>query len=981
MSKKMVIDAMHSEETRVVVLDNNRVEDFDFEAAEKQQLKGNIYLAKVTRVEPSLQAAFVEYGGNRHGFLAFSEIHPDYYQIPVADRKALLEEMSKSIEDDSEANDETNTKEVAPKKRSRRRTNSRRKTPSATEQVSESEPNLEEAAAKTEDSDTANEVNSSEAPIEQSKEDENIADVKDNTKENPAEENNSDSEANTESVSENATEIEIEKEVSEEEVNQPTSQDDGEPKTQTMAILGDVIFEDEEDRTYENGDLESFDTDKEEISDEAATEGQGKQTAPIETEQPESDSENTPESASENTGANEAADQEDKAITDKPSDAKENEAEQTDADEDDISEAGSPVANEDLMEEIPTRKKIHQRYKIQEVIKRRQIILVQVVKEERGNKGAALTSYLSMAGRYCVLMPNTARGGGISRKITNNADRARLREVAEGLDVPQGMGVILRTAGASRTKAEIKRDFEYLMRLWTSVREDTLQSEAPALIHEEGSLIKRSIRDLYNKEINEVIVSGENAYKEAKSLMKLLMPSHAKNVKLYKEQTPIFTDLGIEPQLDALYSPKVILESGGYIIINPTEALVSIDVNSGKATKEHNIEDTALQTNLEAAAEIARQLRLRDLAGLVVIDFIDMEERRNNRAVEKCLKDSVKIDRARIQIGRISHFGLLEMSRQRLRSGVLEGSTDICPTCAGTGLVRAASSVALHVLRSLETVLTNNECAQVTVTTTSDTTLYMLNNKREHIKTLEERFDVTLSFNIDHHIASGFYDITYASDDERDKGTTISINSMAEMEEIPFVDANRRARKKKKRKPRIENKATPQEEESLSENNNGQDENNSEEAQQRPKKRRRPRKNRNQLDSQNETSEENATEKADEVVAENSQDNNVKPRNNNRRRQRGRPRNNKPNDETTSNTSQEGQAKQQESASEPKATASQNELQTKAPPQEAAPKQETAPEASAVKTSHSTPQSNTASDAQTENRPKRRGWWQRRLGG
>ncbi|HEY9215159.1 MAG TPA: ribonuclease E/G, partial [Ancylobacter sp.] len=408
------------------------------------------------------------------------------------------------------------------------------------------------------------------------------------------------------------------------------------------------------------------------------------------------------------------------------------------------------VGAEDALEEIRNRRKpVRRQYKIQEVIKRRQILLVQVVKEERGNKGAALTTYLSLAGRYSVLMPNTARGGGISRKITSAEDRKRLKEVASDLEVPEGMGVILRTAGANRTKPEIKRDFEYLLRLWENVRELTLGSSAPSLVYEEGSLIKRSIRDLYNKDIDEVLVAGDEGYREAKDFMRMLMPSHAKNVKPYKDLQPVFTRFGVESQLDAMFLPIVQLRSGGYIVINPTEALVSIDVNSGRSTREHNIEDTALKTNLEAAEEVARQLRLRDLAGLVVIDFIDMDENRNNRAVERKLKECLKNDRARIQLGRISHFGLMEMSRQRIRTGVLESSTEVCPHCGGTGHVRSSASVALQMLRGAEDLLQRSNTHDLIIRTRTENALYVLNHKRAHLHELEERFGVSITISAD----------------------------------------------------------------------------------------------------------------------------------------------------------------------------------------------------------------------------------------
>src|SRR5882757_2373968 len=422
-----------------------------------------------------------------------------------------------------------------------------------------------------------------------------------------------------------------------------------------------------------------------------------------------------------------------------------------DGEEEEIVES---VGGADAMEEVPDRMpRLRRQYKIQEVIKRRQIMLVQVVKEERGTKGAALTTYLSLAGRYSVLMPNTARGGGISRKITAFQDRRRLKEVAQELEVPEGMGVILRTAGATRTKTEIKRDFEYLLRMWETVRDVTLNSTAPTLVYEEGSLVKRSIRDLYNKYIDEVIVAGES-YKEARDFMRMLMPSHAKNVKPYRESQPILTRFGIESQLDAMFSPVVQLRSGGYIVINQTEALVAIDVNSGRATREHHIEDTALKTNMEAAEEVARQLRLRDLAGLIVIDFIDMDEKRNNRTVERKVKECLKHDRARIQVGRISHFGLLEMSRQRIRASVLESSTEPCPHCGGTGHVRSVASVALQLLRALEETLLKGATHNIIVRTRNEIALYLLNQKRAHLRMLEERFQITITVTSDASIGA-----------------------------------------------------------------------------------------------------------------------------------------------------------------------------------------------------------------------------------
>ena len=657
MANKMLIDAAHPEETRVVVVRGNRIEEFDFESANKKQLRGNIYLAKVTRVEPSLQAAFVEYGGNRHGFLAFSEIHPDYYQIPTADREALLAEDARA---EREADEEEQPRR---NRRSHGRARSRRPDPVKTQELDASELNeLDE--------------NGHTGPVSG----DNTHDV----------DHHEDSHHD----------------------DHPHHQDDHEGDVHALHHTS------AHDDDGSHHDAAHQDQQSDTSSHEASSHD-------------EDDAHELNHESGDHQTSSEHEDEDD----DEDEDAHASE-------EDSIEQVGA----EDALEEVPERPRHFRRqYKIQEVIKRRQILLVQVVKEERGNKGAALTTYLSLAGRYSVLMPNSGRGGGISRKITNVIDRKRLKSIAQELEVPEGMGVILRTAGAARTKPEIRRDFEYLMRLWENVRELTLQSTAPSLVYEEGSLVKRSIRDLYHKDIDEVIVSGDAGYKEAKEFMRMLMPSHAKNVKYYREQQPVFARHGIEAQLDAMFSNQVTLKSGGYIVINQTEALVAIDVNSGRATREHNIEDTALKTNLEAADEVARQLRLRDLAGLVVIDFIDMEEHRNNRAVERRLKDALKNDRARIQVGRISPFGLMEMSRQRIRTGVLEGSTILCPHCSGVGFVRATASVALHVLRAVEEQLLRSAAFNLTITTRTEVALYILNQKRGHVSALEYRFGVTLT--------------------------------------------------------------------------------------------------------------------------------------------------------------------------------------------------------------------------------------------
>ena len=667
MANKMLIDASHPEETRVVVLRGNRVEEFDFESATKKQLRGNIYLAKVTRVEPSLQAAFVDYGGNRHGFLAFSEIHPDYYQIPVADRQALLE-------DEARAHEQEEDEERAPRRTSRRRRTERPKRRNGRdESVSgEAEVNGEALEAQHDGFATA------------------VEDHGDGHEAHAEVEAHGDAQPHHEDHAEQAAEAQAEA---------APEHHHEEPAAEAVAAPAEPV------------ESPAQETQAEAHHDEQPQEQHDEQPA---------------EARHEREDDHESDDEED------------------DDERDEEAEAVEQLGG-DALEEMPFRApRMRRQYKIQEVIKRRQVLLVQVVKEERGNKGAALTTYLSLAGRYSVLMPNTARGGGISRKITDATDRKRLKELAQDLEVPEGMGVILRTAGASRTKQEIRWDFEYLLRMWETVRELTLKSTAPSLVYEEGSLIKRSIRDLFNKDIDDVIVAGDEGYREAKDFMRLLMPTHVKNVLPWREPQAIFARFGVEAQLDAMFSNAVTLKSGGYIVINQTEALVAIDVNSGRSTREHNIEDTAVRTNLEAADEVARQLRLRDLAGLIVVDFIDMEENRNNRAVERRIKEALKNDRARIQVGRISHFGLLEMSRQRIRTGVLEGSTIVCPHCAGSGMMRSAASIALHILRVLEDALIKNAQYNLIVRARSEVALYILNQKRSHLHDIEARFGVSI---------------------------------------------------------------------------------------------------------------------------------------------------------------------------------------------------------------------------------------------
>jgi ribonuclease E len=697
MANKMIIDASHPEETRVVVLRGNRVEEFDFESANKRPLRGNIYLAKVTRVEPSLQAAFIDYGGNRHGFLAFSEIHPDYYQIPVADRQALLEEEALSQrEEDEEANGE---------RRSRRHRRPRRQ---AVEARAETGDAISESAS-------ANQLGSDErvsaSPSTSFGEDST------DTEASPAAMSSAPISGETSAASTAATRNGDDAEPfgadSPPESPKPFEPDEAEGgSAAAQAPSGAVTLDEDADAATPRMEVEREENLHEDDDHEVTTLEGGSEERVAPSHKPRTEDEGEP-----------------------------------------VEQIGG-----DALEEIPRRvTRLRRQYKIQEVIKRRQVLLVQVVKEERGNKGAALTTYLSLAGRYSVLMPNTARGGGISRKITNAQDRSRLKGIAEELDVPEGMGVILRTAGASRTKAEVKRDFEYLLRMWETVRETTLASSAPTLVYEEGSLIKRAIRDLYSKEVEEIVVAGEAGYREARQFMRLLMPSHVNSVQLYRDTQPVFAKAGVESQLDAMFSNQVTLKSGGYIVINQTEALVAIDVNSGRSTREHNIEDTALRTNLEAADEIARQLRLRDLAGLIVVDFIDMEESRNNRAVERRIKDALKNDRARIQVGRISHFGLLEMSRQRIRTGVLEGSTVICPHCQGSGVIRSTASIALHVLRVLEDALIKSSTHDITVRARTSVALYILNQKRANLRDLERRFGVAIVVEADDTLTGANY--------------------------------------------------------------------------------------------------------------------------------------------------------------------------------------------------------------------------------
>ncbi len=648
MVKRMLIDATHPEETRVVVLDGTRLEEFDVETSTKKQIKGNIYLAKVVRVEPSLQAAFVDYGGNRHGFLAFSEIHPDYYQIPVADRERLMAEVARQQEEDDHPS-------AAP--------------PPHTEDHDHhhDDHGHDEHAHDDHAHDDHAHDEHGEVPLA-------FIPPAITTEISPDEPHDESAPAEGGAAPE------------------PHHEDDGGPEPQRG-----VIEEIEPVATAETVTEVGGDT----APETSAPEG-GVETAPAEI---------LPPAPAPDTVGGEDDDEDDAAAADKQ-----------------------------------RRRFVAARhYKIQEVIKRRQIMLIQVVKEERGNKGAALTTFLSLAGRYCVLMPNSARGGGVSRKITSAQDRRRLKQIVGDLELPANMAVILRTAGADRNRAEIKRDYEYLQRTWNQIREVTMGSRAPALIHEEASLIKRAIRDIYSRDIEEIWVDGEEGYKTGKDFMKTLTPSHAKKVQRYKDDIiPLFHRYQVETQMESINSPMVQLRSGGSIVFAQTEALVAIDVNSGRATKERHIEETAYKTNMEAAEEIARQLRLRDLAGLIVIDFIDMEDNRNNHAVERKLKESLKADRARIQVGRISHFGLLELSRQRLRPSLIETNFKVCAHCAGSGMVRSTESAAVHSLRMLEEEGVRRRSSEVTITVHPDVALYLLNYKREMLASIEARYGLKI---------------------------------------------------------------------------------------------------------------------------------------------------------------------------------------------------------------------------------------------
>jgi ribonuclease E len=906
MSIRMLIDASHQEEIRVAIVDGNKVEDFDYESSARKQLKGSIYLAKVTRVEPSLQAAFVDYGGNRHGFLAFSEIHPDYYQIPVADREALIAQEAAANAD------------------------------------------LIENADLVEDEDSDN-----------AKLDAKEADKKADKSEN-VEAENSDEKIEDEKVEE----------------EKPKRRRGRRKKTQAEETKENVIVSSKEEVSVE-ADSEKGDANTEENTEEK--EVKNSETA-------EKDPKNKKEKAA------------------------------------DVAESSEEEEEERLR--IKMAKRLRYKYKIQEVIKKNQIILIQVVKEERGNKGAALTTYLSLPGRYCVLMPNTLHGGGVSRKIANVKDRKKLKNVLASLNLPKGHACIIRTAGSDRTKVEIKRDYDYLKRMWEAIRENTLKSIAPSLIYEEGNLIKRSIRDLYTRDINEILVEGEDGYKTAKNSMSMLMPTHAKKVLNYVDPIPLFQRYQVETHLDSMYGPTAQLKSGGYIVINPTEALVSIDVNSGRATKEHNIEETAVNTNLEAADEIARQLKLRDMAGLVVIDFIDMEDQRNNRAVERKMKAALKNDRARIQVGRISSFGLMEMSRQRLRTGVLESSTTQCPHCEGSGLLRTVESQSLHILRIIEEEGIRARNSKFTVYLPPRVAVFILNNKRANLSELETRYDFSVSIAIDDELTASAYRMERSgkpSKTSRKHKDSLKLgNDVNKLIDVTEEDLSpkdekddrpkRRRRRRRNRNDRNANHLKNQKENAEEAKGTEAEQSNPEEDKQdKPRRRRRPRRNKrhSKEDIENKDSEdkknENSSDENKSRASENKQSKDAVKEADEKPKRKPRRTRKKVEDEKPDTKAGADPAKKEEKVEEkPKRqrrtrkssktsedvksedikkdikpskseTATEEKLKPKRAPRKRAAKKDVAPAKEAA------PKKEKAEEKPKDDQPKKKGWWSRAM--
>ena len=908
----MLIDASHQEETRVAIVDGNKVEDFDYESSARKQLKGNIYLAKVTRVEPSLQAAFVDYGGNRHGFLAFSEIHPDYYQIPVADREALIAAEAKANAD-----------------------------------------LIEEEATATGDPDAKKAKNVGKKEKAETKED-----------------LTSDKEHSNEEKPEEIVEAE------ENEEEKPKPRRGRRRKTKAEATKEDVIESTKE-------------------------EANGKETSETDGEQPSNDD-------------TAATPNEEKASNDDQGESEDNkELENSES----ISENSEEEEEERLR--IKMAKRLRYKYKIQEVIKKNQIILIQVVKEERGNKGAALTTYLSLPGRYCVLMPNTLHGGGVSRKIANVKDRKKLKNVLASLNLPKGHACIIRTAGSDRTKVEIKRDYDYLKRMWEAIREHTLKSIAPSLIYEEGNLIKRSIRDLYTRDIKEILVEGKSGFDTAKDFMSMLMPSHAKKIQHYEDPIPLFQRYQVETHLDSMYGPTAQLKSGGYIVINPTEALVSIDVNSGRATKEHNIEETALNTNLEAAEEIARQLKLRDMAGLVVIDFIDMEEQRNNRAVERKMKAALKNDRARIQVGRISSFGLMEMSRQRLRTGVLESSTTQCPHCEGSGLLRTVESQSLHILRIIEEEGIRARNSKFTVYLPTRVAVFILNNKRTNLSELETQYDFSVSIAIDDELTASAYRMersgkpSKASKKHKDAlklGNDVNkLIDVTEEDVSPDEEKDdrpkRRRRRRRNRNDRNPKYQKDQKETSDETNETDVEENKSEE--EKPKRSRRPRRNRRRSNDDNYNNGSKTPEVAEQTDNNQTSGEDVKTEEEKPKRKPRRTRKKVSDDKDTEVKTEEAPSSDEKVEEKPKRqrntrrttkstkgeasedTSKEVKPAKKEAEKEEKPKPKRAPRKRASKKEQATTKEDKPSEVKKEakveekvvdDKPKKKGWWSRTIG-
>ena len=900
MSKKMLIDAAHPEEVRVALLNQGKVEDFDFESEARKPLRGNIYLARVTRVEPSLQAAFVDYGGNRHGFLAFSEIHPDYYQVPVSDRKALQ---------DAEAA----VAELAAK----------------LELVQRGDEHDDEDDRH--DDDASDTVGNDEDDHQSE-----AVELADTSEDQPVGEDGNDEDLRSRDGDSSQADAEEEEE---EEI-----------KTKTKTRRG--LF----------GRRRLFPS---LVSKRSKSKNSGSDSAASDDDVVEALSDNASDNHVSSIAANTASEDDDIVENDEASE--------------EVDERRSERAAliEQYKDAKRNRSALLRNYKIQEVIKRRQILLIQVVREERGNKGAALTTYMSLAGRYCVLMPNTARGGGISRKIPSQSDRKRLRRCVDSLDLPQGMGLIIRTAGAKRTKAEIKRDYDYLIRLWENIRTLTLKSIAPCLIYEEASLIKRAIRDMYDKDISSVIVEGETGYREAKDFMKMLMPSHAKAVQPYKEAAPIFLRYNVENQLDAMYQPTARLKSGGYLVIHQTEALVAIDVNSGRATRERNIEQTALRTNIEAAVEGARQFRLRDLAGLIVIDFIDMEEPKNNRKVEKALKDALKTDRARIQVGRISSFGLLEMSRQRRRSGIVDGTTHSCPTCTGAGVVRSNETAALRILRAIEGEAVSGKVGVIVAQMSLEVSQFILNKHRDWLQRIESDNGVVIEITADNSKFGDAFELTKSGTPKERKAvvTPISVTSM----DVPEDDV-----------------VSDDEQQSTDSDEKRED------GKPRRRRRRRGRKSSQDSDESIETAESatNADEEKDDAKAESAdgEESSEEPKRKRRRRGRRGGRRNKradanANDENTpandgadaasqSNdapSQSDGSGKTETTTDEPVADSTPTTVERKETPGASNGQQDAAPvEQDTIKIEEPAPIATEVvkDEPPTPPKPARKGWWQ-----